>query len=203
MEASMLVQTNMKHLPLPASSVDLIFTDPPYLRKYLDCYRWLADEAARVLKPGGFVLAICGGLYLNHIFRFFDDAGLNFFWKYETFMAGKELSRVWPKGNPDISIRVNSKPILAYSKGAVLPPTSTLNMIRGGGRDKRFHHWGQDVATARYFVAKFSQPNSLVVDPFIGGGTTAVACEQLERRWLGGDLDPKALSISATRLHYK
>jgi predicted methyltransferase len=39
-------------------SSDLIFTDPPYLREHLHLYDWLAREASRMLKPGGFLKSI-------------------------------------------------------------------------------------------------------------------------------------------------
>lgn len=52
---------DIENLPLPDNSVDMIFTDPPYLKAYLPCYEHLARQAMRVLKPGGFVLAECGG----------------------------------------------------------------------------------------------------------------------------------------------
>lgn len=41
---------------------------------------------------------------------------------------------------------------------------------------------------------------SLVVDPFIGGGETALAAWRCRRRFLGGDLNPKALALTAARL---
>jgi len=198
----MLIRANVQRLPLPPNSVDLIFTDPPYLRECLPCYRWLAQEARRVLKPGGFVLAMCGGLWLNRIFRFFDEAGLIFYWKYELYMGGPEISRVWPGGrrNTEISIQVNAKPILAYCKGFSRSQVSTTTLLCSGGRDKRYHPWGQDVMSACYCISSFSRPGDLVLDPFIGGGTTAVACEQLGRRWICGDLDPHALATTAERL---
>lgn len=40
---------------------------------------------------------------------------------------------------------------------------------------------------ARDVVACFSAPGALVCDPFLGSGTTAVACAQLGRRFVGGD----------------
>ena len=134
--------------------------------------------------------------------RFFDEAKLTFYWKYEMYMDGPETSRVRPqrREHPEIDIRVNAKPILAYSKGQALPPNSTITMFRSGGRDKRYHRWGQDVVSARYCITSFSRPGDLVLDPFIGGGTTAVACEQLGRRWICGDLDSMALATTAKRL---
>ena len=42
-------------LDIPDGSIDLIFTDPPYSKKYLPLYGWLAFMAERILKPGGFL----------------------------------------------------------------------------------------------------------------------------------------------------
>jgi hypothetical protein len=196
----MLAQANCRELPLAANSVDLIFTDPPYLREFLPCYGWLAQEAARVLRPGGFVLAMCGGLYLNQIFRVMDDAGLTFFWEYGVHLTGWASGIVWTVSFPKTTINVRNKPILAYSKGKNTPRTSTISLFDGTGNDKRFHSWGQDVASARYYIDCFSAPGDLVLDPFIGGGTTAVACELIGRRCVGFDLDPAALDTSAARL---
>jgi len=39
-----------------------------------------------------------------------------------------------------------------------------------------------------------------VLDPFMGGGTTAVACELLGRRWIGFDIDTSALYTTSQRL---
>ena len=49
-------------------------------------------------------------------------------------------------------------------------------------------------------VTSFSDDGEHVVDPFLGGGTTAVACWRTGRRFTGGDLNPHALRFSAARL---
>lgn len=41
---------------------------------------------------------------------------------------------------------------------------------------------------------------SLVVDPFVGGGETALAALRLQRRFLGGDVNPRALRLTAARV---
>lgn len=195
-----LARANCRELPLAANSVDLIFTDPPYLREYLPCYGWLAREAARVLKPGGFVLAMCGGAYLNQVFAMFDAARLAYYWNYQLDMVGQTTGIVWPNGNQSVHISTRTKPILAYSKGESYARTCTVGLYRSDGADKRYHSWGQDVASARYYIDCFSAPGDLVCDPFIGGGTTAVACELIGRRCVGFDLDPAALATTSARL---
>jgi DNA methylase len=49
-------------------------------------------------------------------------------------------------------------------------------------------------------VEAFSDPDELVVDPHLGGGTTAIACDRAGRRFVGGDLNPAAVRFSAARL---
>jgi DNA modification methylase len=197
----MIAQANIKNLPLAANSIDLIFTDPPYLREYLPCYGWLAQEAARVLKPGGFVLAMCGGSYLNKIFRMFDDSGLSYFWKCEIEKATYNPGITWLHGKPVCNF---VKSIIVYSKSDPGMMNVTGNFVDLYSQrtmpDKRFHHWGQKVGNAVYYINAFSLPGSLILDPFIGGGTTAVACELIGRRCISFDLDPVALRTTRDRL---
>src|SRR6266480_3197345 len=53
---------------IPDESIDLVFCDPPYLRENIEdnIYGWLAEEANRVLKPGGFCLAYVGDIWKYH-----------------------------------------------------------------------------------------------------------------------------------------
>jgi len=46
---------------IPPRSVDLIFTDPLYLSQGLHLYAWLAEQAARVLRPEGWLLFFATG----------------------------------------------------------------------------------------------------------------------------------------------
>lgn len=197
MTINMLAQANIQHLPLADNSIDLIFTDPPYPREYLSCYDWLAHEAARVLKPGGFVLAMCGGSFINHIFRMMDDAGLTYYWKYENGMTGYRSGQVWINQMP---IAVRLKSIIAYSKGASRSRTATVDLFNGNGIDKQWHAWGQDVESARYYIDCFSRPDQIVLDPFIGGGTTLVACGLIGRKCIAFDLEMTAITTSTNRL---
>lgn len=198
----MLIQASCERLPISDNSIDLIFTDPPYPGEYLPCYEWLARAAARVLKPGGFVIAMAGNLWLNQIYHMFDESGLSYF--YNGFHdSGETGMPVWVNGKASRNCRAFTpiKMFLCYARGlGNLHSGSFISVFRGSQKDKAFHHWGQDVASARYFIDFFSKPGDLVLDPFIGGGTTAVACELIGRRWIGCDLDPMALETTQMRL---
>jgi DNA modification methylase len=49
-------------------------------------------------------------------------------------------------------------------------------------------------------VDLFSSQDDVVLEPFLGSGTTAVACERLNRRWIGIEIEEKYCEIAAKRI---
>ena len=49
-------------------------------------------------------------------------------------------------------------------------------------------------------IESWSNPGDLILDTFLGSGTTAVACEQLNRRWIGIEISEKYCEIAAKRI---
>jgi DNA modification methylase len=192
----MIALANIKKLPIADNSIDMIWTDPPYPKDFLECYGWLANESLRVLKPGGFVFTMAGGYFLNKIFSMFESvSGLNYFWEFHHRSNG-DAPYIWPR-----YVLAKTKVIIAYCKGAGLPRIkSVLSMFESTEKSKNFHHWGQDVGSARYYIDCFSKENDLILDPFIGGGTTAIACSLIGRRCLSFDIDIDSLKTTQDRI---
>jgi len=46
----------------------------------------------------------------------------------------------------------------------------------------------------------FTNDNDLIAEPFLGSGTTAVACERLKRRWIGIEIEEKYCAIAVKRI---
>lgn len=190
-----LSQATIEYLPVTDNSIDLVFTDPPYAKEYLPCYEWLAREAARVLKPGGFVFAMAGGMYLDKIYAMFSAMQeLKYFWEFHHKSNG-DAPYIWPK-----KVVAKSKVILCYCKGDGAPRTNVISIFESAKESKRWHEWGQDIESARYYIDCFSKPGDLVCDPFLGGGTSAIACMALKRKFIGFDIDAEALKISQDRI---
>ena len=162
------IQWDTRDLPLPDESIDMIFSDPPYIKAQIETYKWIAEEAARLLKPGKFVALMCGGMALNNIMRWLDNAGLNFYWLYQLLMTSTGAGIVWKHGNNNVPISTRTKHVLVYSKGKSLARTATVGLYRAGGIDKRWHHWGQDIDSHRYYIDCFSEPGDLILDPMVG-----------------------------------
>ncbi len=176
-------------------SVDLIFTDPPYPKKYHYLYAWLAREAVRVLKPSGFLITYAGPYWKDVVMSFLGEH-LQYFYDFILVHKGN-TSILWPR-----KIISGYKSILCYhQKGCKpLPNTNVLGQWNGTGGDKRFHRWGQEGTTARYYIDCFSKEGDLVVDYFLGGGMTAEVCKRLNRDCIGIEIDAFTFSIARTRI---
>lgn len=78
---------------------------------------------------------------------------------------------------------------------------SYFMMARGGqkGSDQRTGHPNQKpLALMKWLVAKFSGPT--VLDPFMGSGTTGVACQVVGRKFIGIEVDSEYHAIAQRRL---
>src|SRR5262249_11763712 len=55
-------------------------------------------------------------------------------------------------------------------------------------------------AVSEILINQSSQPGEVVADPFMGSGSVGVCALRLGRRFLGNDLNPDAVRLSASRL---
>lgn len=180
---------------VPDRSVALIFCDPPYLKQYLPLYDWLGEFAARVLTPDGFLLTYAGTYWQDEVMARLRGH-LSFFWNF--YAVGRGPGPVmWRR-----RVVSKHKSILAYRlhDSQALPRCNVLSVWCGSGQDKRYHVWGQDESTARYYLDCFSKPGDLVLDPFCGGGTTVAMARLLGRRALAFEIDPDTAEIARARV---
>lgn len=179
---------------LPPSSVDAIISDPPYPRNFVDLFDPLGDHAARILKPGGVLAVLVGHLHLRAYMDSLDEH-LAYRWVGAYVMPGAR-ARVHPA-----RVSTGWKPVLLYErKDAVDTRALVDDVIVSTGDDKRHHHWGQNESAFGQLVERLTRPGDLVVDPFLGGGTTAVVCRDLGRRFIGCDVDAAAVHTSRERV---
>jgi tRNA G10 N-methylase Trm11 len=180
---------------IPDESVDLVFCDPPYLRANIEdgIYEWLAEESLRVLKPGGYCLAYVGTMWKQIVMQQMSKH-LAYHWDFISFTTGYG-TMIWSH-----HVIARHKSILAYVKGSGKPRMNTLSVWTGGGKDKRYHRWGQDGSTGAYYIQCFASPNALVYDPFCGGGTVPSICKQIGRDFIAFEIDEDIASIARQRL---
>jgi len=184
---------------LPPESIDAIITDPPYLQEYIPIFEPLAQLSARLLKPHGILAVMVAHL---HLYEFMTELNkhLKYRWICTYHMDG-------PKATiPAAQFAAAWKPILIYTR----PDARNLRFINSDyfhaanrtsdGITKEYHHWQQSLDGFTELVQRLSEPGDTILDPFIGSGTTALACLKLNRYCIGCDIDPNAITITTQRI---
>ena len=144
---------------IPDESVDLIFTDPVYDR--IDDYRWLAETAARVLKPDSACLAFCGIGYLPQTHQALLAGGLSYRWRLV-------IKPVW-KLEFHGKLLVGSQECLWYEKGRSKLYQSQLDVQMStvkGQYSVNGSNWGKSPQVLRRLVEAFTPAGAVILDPF-------------------------------------
>lgn len=187
--------------------VDLVLTDPPYLLPGMKGAGCFGGRPALVGTQG------------------FTDGGFDSFLlsQYENwfcFCSRHNLSDIlkmangsrwallhWCKPNPvptcnntylsDVEYCVHK-----YSKGRLFGAMKdkSLYFVHPCGNKKTEHPNEKPLPLIIKLVTLGSAISDMVVDPFLGSGTTAVACERLNRKWIGIEISEKYCEIAANRI---
>jgi site-specific DNA-methyltransferase (adenine-specific) len=70
----------------------------------------------------------------------------------------------------------------------------------GMGREKIEHPCPRPLEQVAYIVEIASRPGDTILDPFMGSGTTGVACIQTGRNFIGIEIDPTYYAIAEKRI---
>jgi len=177
---------------LEPESIDVIITDPPYPKEYLPLYEDLAKLAARVLKPGGSLLVMTGQSYLPEIMRLMEPY-IRYHWMIAYAAFGRH-TQVWER-----NVMCGWKPILWFAKGEY-KGIKVFDVVQSAAEDKRFHDWGQSESGIGALIHRFTCPGQLILDPFLGGGTTGIVAIKKGRLFIGTDNDLNAIAIASSRI---
>jgi len=77
-----------------------------------------------------------------------------------------------------------------------------VNIIKIGNakRKGKVHPTQKPVALMEYLTKTYTNKGETVLDFCLGSGTTAIACERLNRRWIGIEIEEKYCEIAAKRI---
>ena len=67
-------------------------------------------------------------------------------------------------------------------------------------KEERFHPTQKPLPLMVWCLEKYSKPGMTVLDPFMGSGTTCVACKKLGRNYIGIEKEPEYIKIAEKRL---
>ena len=207
------------------NTADLILTDPPYsiskktgfkqlgknsidrLAISMDFGKWdkkeinlksFAELSYKALRTGGTMICFYDLWKITKVQDAFIQAGF-----------GMIRLIIWEKTNP---VPINSQNIyLSNSREVavlgVKKGKPTFNSKYDNGvydfpihREKRIHPTQKPLKLMEALISKHSNLKDLVIDPFLGSGSTALASYKLKRRFIGGDKDNNYIKKARKRM---
>jgi site-specific DNA-methyltransferase (adenine-specific) len=174
-------------------TMDLIFTDPPYVKdQWEEAYTTLGELGAKLLKPSGYLITYCGHYYLPGVHDILRAAGLIYYWQVAQLNHGaKSLMH-------HRNILCGYKPILIYQNPPLNPENRIFMDVIRGTQSKRYHAWEQSIKEALELLSQF--PGKTILEPFAGSGTTLLAAKCLGLDWTGYEINPDTYQIALQRL---
>jgi hypothetical protein len=180
---------------MPAGMVDVIVTDPPYPKEFDYVWDILAEHAPRVLKPGGHLLTLLGHYQLP---RVLDSLRRTLRYRWVCSLRNSEGINPIMHG---FRVKVNWKPALWFTNGPASDHSYMDDELSRGGKKwaKALHAWNQPVALGP--IVKLAPDGGLVLDPFMGSGTTGIGCIQTGRRFIGVEIDATHYATARRRIN--
>jgi site-specific DNA-methyltransferase (adenine-specific) len=170
----------MQHIP--DKSIDLVLTDPPYPDYHAEIYQY---------KTG--ILDILKSFTCKQ-FVFWSakvDFPLDYtaihIWNKKTGV-GSMYERIFER-NGGNAYRVYD----FYLINSTVAASYAKDIYAGHPSQKNIHLIGK-------LIEESTKEGDLILDPFLGSGTTAVACKRLNRRFIGIEISEKYCQIARDRL---
>lgn len=207
---------------LPDKSVDLVLTDPPYGIKY-DKWdklnlKWI-EETNRILKENGSMWCFCGWsnvlIIKQELEKYFKlknwiiwdrikgrGAKYNFVSTREDILwLTKSDNYVFNKQSSNIKKKTGGMGLKNRDEYRKLSNVWTdISPIVPWSKEKIEHPTQKPIELLERIIKISSNENDLILDPFLGSGTTAVACKHLKRNYIGIEINPKYCEIAKQRL---
>lgn len=196
---------------LDDKSIDVVFTSPPYNRKRNDKYTFYNDtlvdyysflmyfiEESRRVARDKVIVNIQTNYYnqseVYHIIGTYAD-------------MIKQII-IWEKTNPmpasghnitnayEMFIVIGDKPLKSNT-------TYTKNLISTSVNSSmpKEHKAVMKQEVSDWFIEKFTKEGDIILDPFMGVGTTAISCKKMNRNYIGFEMIKEYCDMAEKRIN--
>ena len=197
---------------IPDKSIDISFTSPPYNRKRNDKYKFyndtiddylsflksFTDELLRVTK---------GNVFVNIQKNYYNKLDV---FSYLGYYCDKICEVIiWEKTNPmpasGFSITNSYEMFVVFGKSLKSNTTYTKNIISTSVNRNMLkeHKAVMKQKVSDWFIEKFTKEKDIVLDCFMGLGTTGISCQKFNRAFIGIEINENYFSIAKERLLLK
>ena len=210
----------------PSDTIDLIVTDPPYRVTSRGCngnsggmltkeinkkgmvfthnnvnISEYSKEFFRLLKEGSHCYVMTNHVNLHEMLNAFINAGFHFI-----------KSLIWDKGNKIMGQYYMGcfEYILFFRKGKGIkinncgtPDILSIPNKKTKIDGKNIHDTEKPVELMKILIENSSKEGDIVLDPFMGSGSTGIACKQTNRKFIGIEIDEQYFKIAEERINGK
>ena len=193
-------------------SIDLVLTDPPFGMAFKSNHRkvkhdkilnddnldWLpfwVEEIKRIIKDDAHLYIFCS----NHFVDIFVS-------EVKKHLPYKNIL-IWEKNNTGMGdLEGDYAPqyefiIFCSNSSKKLKGRRDSNIIKAKKTGNIYHPTQKPINLMEYFIEKSSNINDLVLDCFSGSGTTAIACHNTKRNFIGCELNKEYYDKSILRIN--
>ena len=203
---------------IPDKSIDLIVTDPPYLMRYKTNHRKdkthdfcreiygdndesliknVINECYRVLKDDTAMYMFCNSNKVYFFKNSLEKSGFNIknmiIWVKNNWTAG-DLKAQFGKQYEIIFLFYKGRCLF---NGKRITDVWYFNRVSG---NKQVHQNQKPINLLEQCILKHSNKNTTILDPFMGSGSTGVACINTNRNFIGFEIDEKYFNIAKERI---
>jgi len=193
----------LEHLKeIPDNSIDCIITDPPY-----GIGESQGKNATRrgVCKPTDYGYSNWDAQppskhYFNEIIRTSKEQiifGGNYF-----ELPPSSCWIVWDKENGNDDFADCELAWTSFKSAVRIFHYRWAGMLQGDMRhkEKRCHPTQKPLPLMKWIVEKYTKEGDTILDPFMGSGTTGVACKMLNRNFIGIEIDETYFKLAEKRI---
>ena len=194
---------------LPKIKCDIVFTSPPYNRKRNDKYKNYDDTIDDYF--AFLVNFVESAQYNKYLFL---NVQTNFYNKQDVYkFIGKYYNKIqqifiWEKSNPmpaqGYSITNAYEYFLVFGNKALKSNyTYTKNILTtsvNSSTTTKTHKAVMKQEVADWFIRNFTVDNDIVLDPFMGLGTTGISCKKYNRDFIGIEKNKQYYDIAMGRI---
>jgi len=206
----------------PDKSVDLVLTDPPYGinfvpqresrkkalhdipiandelqgKNWVEWFLPISKELHRILKD-------------DSVAYFFSGFNPYYYYYYYSLMESGftiKANLIWIKNNFGMGyhFRRQYEQCLVAFKGEPKPPEKAISDVIFSDKvssNSILHSCQKPEDLIAKLLVQYSKEGDIVIDPFLGSGTTAAVCKMFNRSYIGIEIEPRYVEIAKKRLN--
>ncbi len=172
--------------------------------EWVECMDAFFQDAARIVKAGGSMIIFMSIIKVETIIKLAEKHG--FYYK---------TTGIWHKLNPmprNMNLHfVNSTETWIYftykkktgtfnNNNKMIHDFIETSVVSNGEKKAGKHPTQKPIALLEHFIKLLSNEGDTIADPFMGSGSTGVACKKLNRNFIGIEFDNEYYNIAQRRI---